>query len=126
MAESKTEKMRKLFADKQVSTEQLEAVAGGCTAQIAQDSRYLNVLLRGHPDQCDRYGETRAMYETESIGAEVTKAWAAVGITYQINSRGLNSYKDAETGHPLNWVEAQKLAEQRMGKQLNYSGWYWD
>ena len=56
----------------------------------------------------------------------VTKAWAAVGITYQINSRGLNSYKDAETGHPLNWVEAQKLAEQRMGKQLNYSGWYWD
>ena len=89
MAESKTEKMRKLFADKQVSTEQLEDVAGGCTAQIAQDSRYLNVLLRGHPDQCDRYGETRAMYETESIGAEVTKAWAAVGITYQINSRGL-------------------------------------
>ena len=48
MAESKTEKMRKLFADKQVSTEQLEDVAGGCTAQIAQDSRYLNVLLRGH------------------------------------------------------------------------------
>ena len=126
MAESKTEKMRQLFADKQVSTEQLEDVAGGCTAQIAQDSRYLNVLLRGHPDQCDRYGETRAMYETESIGAEVTKAWAAVGITYQINSRGLNSYKDAKTGHPLNWVEAQKLAEQRMGKQLNYSDWYWD
>jgi hypothetical protein len=56
----------------------------------------------------------------------VTKAWPAVGITYQINSRGLNSYKDAKTGHPLNWVEAQKLAEQRMGKQLNYSDWYWD
>ena len=28
MAESKTEKMRKLFADKQVSQEQLDGVAG--------------------------------------------------------------------------------------------------
>ena len=125
MAESKTEKMRKLFADKQVSTEQLEDVAGGCTAQIAQDSRYLNVLLRGHPDQCDRYGETRAMYETESIGAEVTKAWAAVGITYQINSRGLNTYYDAETGNVLSLVEAKRLAEKRVGKKLYYQDWYW-
>ena len=125
MAESKTEKMRKLFADKQVSTEQLEDVAGGCTAQIAQDSRYLNVLLRGHPDQCDRYGETRAMYESESIGAEVTKAWAAVGITYQINSRGLNTYKDAETGNALSLLEAKRLAEQRVGKKLYYQDWYW-
>ena len=125
MAESKTDKMRKLFADKQVSTEQLEAVAGGCTAQIAQDSRYLNVLLRGHPDQCDRYGETRAMYETESIGAEVTKAWAAVGITYQINSRGLNTYYDAETGNVLSLVEAKRLAEKRVGKKLYYQDWYW-
>ena len=125
MAESKTEKMRKLFADKQVSTEQLEAVAGGCTGQIAEDSRFLNVLLRGHPDQCDRYGETRASYETESIGAEVTKAWAAVGITYQINSRGLNTYYEAETGKPLSWLAAQRFAMQRMGKQLYYQDWYW-
>ena len=125
MADSKTDKMRKLFADKQVSTEQLEAVAGGCTGQIAEDSRFLNVLLRGHPDQCDRYGETRASYETESIGAEVTKAWAAVGITYQINSRGLNTYLDAETGHVLSLVEAKRLAEQRVGKKLYYQDWYW-
>ena len=122
---SNTEKMQEKFADKEMSKEQLEAVAGGCTAQIAQDSRYLNVLLRGHPDQCDRYGETRAMYETESIGAEVTKAWAAVGITYQINSRGLNTYYDAETGNVLSLVEAKRLAEQRVGKKLYYQDWYW-
>ena len=123
MAESKTEKMRKLFADKQVSTEQLEAVAGGCTAQIAQDSRYLNVLLRGHPDQCDRYGETRAMYETESIGAEVTKAWAAVGITCKAYTSGRNQYYDNRWG--ISQEEAMKLAMQRMGKQLKHSDWYW-
>ena len=56
---NKTEKMRKLFADKALDTEEMENVAGGSYDQTADDSRFLNVLLRGHPAQCDRYGEKR-------------------------------------------------------------------
>ena len=83
MEMNKTEKMKKLFADKTLDAEQLENVAGGGPHMTADDSRFLNVLLRGHPDQPNRYGETRSgsVYEGDGICREVEKAWAAVGIT---------------------------------------------
>ncbi|MBR5909851.1 MAG: hypothetical protein IKZ66_07790, partial [Schwartzia sp.] len=56
---SKTEKMRKLFANKALSAEDMDDVAGGTTQELADDSRFLNVLLRGHPAQPDRYGEEK-------------------------------------------------------------------
>ena len=128
MADSKTDKMRKLFADKQVDAEQLEGVAGGSKYQVADDSRFLNVLLRGHPDQCDRYGETRAgsFYEGNQIGREVTKAWAAVGITCNASIGAINSYKDAKTGQSITRDQALALAQQRVGKTLKESDWYWE
>ena len=129
MAESKTEKMRKLFADKQVSTEQLEDVAGGCTAQIAQDSRYLNVLLRGHPDQCDRYGETRAgsEYECNSIAKEMETAWKSAGTGFRSTFEDYgNKYWDLSTGESIGQAKAYYLAEQRVGRKLKKSDWYWD
>ena len=127
MAESKTEKMKKLFADKTLDAEQMDGIVGGALEHCGgggDDSRFLNVLLRGHPDQCDRYGEMRAMYETESIGAEVTKAWAAVGITCKAYTSGRNQYYDNRWG--ISQEEAMKLAMQRMGKQLKKSDWYWE
>ena len=38
MAESKTDKMRKLFAEKALDTEQMENVAGGTAHQTADDA----------------------------------------------------------------------------------------
>ncbi len=129
MSESKTDKMRKLFADKQVSAEQLEAVAGGSTKQTADDSRFLNVLLRGHPDQPNRYGETRAgsMYEADSVREAVRKGWKACGIRF--GGRGSdeeNYYEDMNTKISMTQESAMRLAMQRMGKQLAWSDWYWD
>ena len=127
MSESKTDKMRKLFADKQVSAEQLEAVAGGSTKQTADDSRFLNVLLRGHPDQPNRYGETRAgsMYEADSIGEEVRKGWLACGIRFGGRDEE-NYYEDMNTKQSMTQESAMRLAMQRMGKTLSWSDWYWD
>ena len=127
MAESKTEKMRKLFADKQVSTEQLEDVAGGCTAQIAQDSRYLNVLLRGHPAQCDRYGEYKVGDDysaRKDRWEEIRQAWRAVGISWSCYSGKGNEYwKDCRK---ITREQAYEHAMNVMGKQLKKSDWYWD
>ena len=129
MSESKTDKMRKLFADKQVSAEQLEAVAGGSTKQTADDSRFLNVLLRGHPNQPNRYGETRAgsMYEADTVRAEVRKGWKACGIRFgRRGSDEENYYEDMNTKQSMTQESAMRLAMQRMGKQLAWSDWYWD
>ncbi len=123
---NKTEKMRKLFADKAMDVEQLENVAGGGPHQTADDSRFLNVLLRGHPDQPNRYGETRSgsVYEGDGICREVEKAWAAVGITCKTYSCANNSYFiDGRIG--ISQEEARQFAMQRMGKQLKHSDWYW-
>ena len=83
MTDSKTAKMRKLFADKELGTEQLENVAGGVLSETADDSRFLNVLLRGRPFQCDRYGETSIDYDQFDKGEEIALAWDSVGIKMQ-------------------------------------------
>ena len=128
MEMNKTEKMRQKFADKALDVEQLEEVAGGIVytgsaEKLADDSRFLNVLLRGHPDQPNRYGETRAgsIYEGDAISREVSKAWAACGIDWQ---PGMDSYYDNRVG--ISREKAMQLAMKRMGKQLKKSDWYWD
>ena len=63
---NKTDKMRKLFANKVLDVEEMENVAGGSADQVADDSRFLNVLLRGHPAQCDRYGENKIEFDYAS------------------------------------------------------------
>ena len=109
MAESKTDKMRSLFADKELSAEQLEDVAGGTTYQISADSRFLNVLLRGRPDQCDRYGEYKvcdAAYGHKDRRKEIEN-------TYIIN------------GQPVTWQQAWIHAQKVVGKTLKRSDWDW-
>ena len=127
MAESKTEKMRKLFADKQVDAEQLEAVAGGTTPETADDSRFLNVLLRGHPAQCDRYGEYKVGDDysaRKDRWEEIRQAWRAVGISWSCYSGKGNEYwKDCRK---ITREQAYEHAMNVMGKQLKKSDWYWD
>ena len=126
MAESKTEKMRKLFADKQVSAEQLEDVAGGTAHQTADDSRFLNVLLRGHPAQCDRYGEYKVEDDYTACKdrqEEIRQAWRAVGISWSCYSGKSNEYwKDCRK---ITREQAYEHAMNVMGKRLKKSDWYW-
>ena len=126
---SKTEKMRALHGDKELNVEQLEQVAGGTTDQAADDSRFLNVLLRGRPGQCDRYGEYKlsdATYHACRRLNEIREAWASVGVdaypfnggsrenVYVINGQGVTREQA--------WAHAQKV----VGKTLKKSDWYWD
>ena len=129
MAEKQTEKMKELFAEQELSTEQLEEVAGGNRFETSDDSCFLNVLLRGRPGQCDRYGETRcgSAYEGESIKREVAAAWATVGIKFTVGKKYPYTphYIDERGGRSIDRSTAYELAQQRVGKTLKKSDWYW-
>ena len=129
MAGSQTDKMRKLFADKQLDASEMDAVAGGTTHEIADDSRFLNVLLRGRPGQCDRYGETKVSYGSGSTlrRAEVARAWDSIGVK-MLTKKGdddANRYWLAD-GTPLTRDQAWAYAQQVVGKTLKKSDWYWE
>ncbi len=125
---SKTEKTRQLFADKALDVEQMDEVAGGAYAETANDSRFLNVLLRGHPAQCDRYGEKRLELEYNSDYKakinEIRNAWAACGVQCAFKTDGPNHYfiNDKEVTQGVAMAHAMKV----MGKRLTQKDWYWD
>ncbi|MBQ7515669.1 MAG: hypothetical protein IJS96_05250 [Schwartzia sp.] len=128
---NQTDKMRKLFAEKALSVDEMEAVAGGALAHcgsVADDSRFLNVLLGGNV--CDRYGEEYAGDHIE----EIRKAWSTVGVELEINY-----YYNRADGVPLGgtcchkingeYVNAETAYRHAMkvtGKNLKPSDWYWD
>ena len=125
---SKTEKMRKLFANKALDTEQMDDVAGGTYHQTADDSRFLNVLLRGHPAQPDRYGERKLDLDyanNASRYAEIRAAWNACGVYLQhigtVESDNVYYIGDKE----VTQEQARQHAMNVMGRQLKKSDWYW-
>ena len=124
---SKTEKMRKLFADKALDVEQMDDVAGGTYQDIADDSRFLNVLLQGHPAQPDRHGETKLelAYDSDNAPryAEIKNAWAACGVSVTMREKYKNRYYI--NGQEVAQRAAMNHAMKVMGKQLQKSDWYW-
>ena len=66
-----------------MSDDELENVVGGLNeGEIADDSRFLNVLLAGTKyRQCDRYGEFKIHF-SPSARMDVYKAWNSLGILY--------------------------------------------
>ena len=125
---SKTEKMRKLFADKALDVEQMDDVAGGTYQDIADDSRFLNVLLQGHPAQPDRHGETKLelAYDSDNAPryAEIKNAWKAVGVDVKIKDDDVGN-KYSINGQKVTREMAMNHAMKVMGKQLQRSDWYW-
>ena len=122
---SNTEKMQEKFADKEMSKEQLENVSGGDYVELADDSEFLNRLLRGRPGQCKRYthsdfddvhsfgfvGMPRS--HNEAIMAEIAAAWATVGIRLEgsFDVDTYNRYFNMETGAEMNRHDAVRHAE---------------
>ena len=128
---SKTEKMRKLFASKTLDAEEMDAVAGGTEYQTADDSRFLNVLLRGHPAQPDRYGEEKINYDVANNSsriAEVKAAWAACGVTLKEASAGAFGKKNVYliNGEEVTQGYARMYAQNFIGKTCIRPDWYWD
>lgn len=112
------------FADEMLTDDELDVVSGGTLANVANDSRFLNVLLAGREGQCDRYGEWRVFQEDH--GDEIVKAWASVGIEAKMNRDTLgNTYKRMDNGESLTQEEARQYAMNVVGKQLKQSDWKW-
>ena len=108
--------------DKKLTMEEMEQVAGGRNWEVVDDSKFLNVLLRGRPGQCDRYGSWRAGLND----TEIAKAWASVGIRAKFHyssKAGPNEYY--LDGKEISREEAWAHAEQVVGKHLQKKDWDW-
>lgn len=117
----------KKYANEIMSDDELDNVAGGACWETGQDSRFLNVLLRGNPAQCDRYGAWRI--SVESHEDEIKKAWAAVGVDAEIDggnyfiSGKSNSY--SINGKKVTRDEAYQHAMRVTGHYMTKSEWNW-
>ena len=120
-----------IFNSEMMNDEQLDLVSGGRNVEFADDSRFLNVLLRGRPGHCDRYGEWKAM----SHGDEIVNAWKSVGIDivyHNIIHSGPDGLTSKETisdyslnGKKITRAAAFAHAESVVGKHLQKSDWKW-
>ena len=111
----------KLANENKLTDVELEQVAGGGynDYDLANDSRFLNVLLRGREGHCGRYSDWTVMKHCR----EVLNAWASVGI---------ECYQDADdwfhyriNGKEKSQYEAWLHAEQVVDKHLKRADWDW-
>ena len=120
---TREENLKKINAElEQLSDEELEKVAGGETAETADDSRFLNILT----GKCDRYGEWRIEHEGHT--AEIEKAWAYAGVEAHLNSFNNcyarpNKYKRMDTGESLTQEQARQYAMNYLGRHLTDAEW---
>jgi len=116
-----------MTATKKISDNSLNLVSGGTKAETADDSRFLNSLLYGRPDQCDRYGEYRVSCGTHDVSIE--RAWQSVGITAVLNSGNLVKQGDSNTywlnGRQLTQEQARQHAMKVTGVYLTRAQWDW-
>ena len=123
---------KEILNGEMMNEEQLDKVSGGRNVEFADDSRFLNVLLRGRPGQCDRYGEWKAM----SHGDEIVNAWKSVGIDIVYHKiihsgpDGLVTFKETISDYSLNGKTITRAAafahaEEVVGKHLQKSDWKW-
>ena len=112
------------YADEIMSDEELDKVAGGTTSELADDSRFLNVLLHGTNKyhQCDRYGEFK-MFCDGSARKDLIKSWNSLGIEIEQSRFVGNTYK--LNGNKISREEAWAHAESLVGKHLTKEQWNW-
>jgi len=114
-------------AAKKLSQDDLSYVSGGSAGETADDSRFLNVLLRGKPYQCDRYGAWRI--RTEDHDAEIKRAWNSVGVDvvfhngHLFSSGSPNEY--SINGKKVTQYDAMEHAMKVTGIRLKKSDWDW-
>ncbi len=128
MENAKMKKLKALNEDKALDLKDLDSVAGGTCYEMSDDSKFLNVLLRGRTGQPDRYGATKIWVAdtfSSGIANELKAAWESLGITYIPNSStdGKCTYKLARTGGEISREEAWDYVQARVGKYLQRSDW---
>ncbi len=128
MASNKLDELRKNATDHMLDAKELDAVAGGNAVESSYDSRFLNVLLRGHPAQCDRWGEYKFKVSTDNHSRyeQLRTAWKACGIRLDfVSNKKYNRYSSIATGEEVTRDEAWEIAMKNIGRHLNPSDWDW-
>ena len=112
------------YADEIMSDEELDKVAGGTPGELADDSRFLNVLLHGTNKyhQCDRYCAFRLFFD-DSARDDLKKSWNSLGIEVKYSCCKYNTYK--LNGNKISREEAWAHAESLVGKHLTEAQWNW-
>ena len=103
-----------------MSNEELDQVAGGWydRDQLADDSRFLNVLLRGMPSQPERHNW--ALVKPEKM----IDAWKSVGIEL-VNGSIFGGHYYYLNGEKISQLQAWNHAQDVVGKSLKCSYWDW-
>ena len=121
---TREENMKKINEElEKLSDEELEAIAGCTTTEMADDSRFLNSLN----GSCDRYGEWRI--RNQSHGEEITKAWATVGVKAELHSGYIigegapNKY--FINGQQVTQEQARQHAMKVTGHYMTEKDWKW-
>ena len=111
------------FAEEMLTDDELDNVAGGSPGELADDSRFLNVLLHGTDKyhQCDRYGGFR-MFLSQPARDDLKKSWNSLGIELE-HQAGPNIYR--LNGKEISREEAWAHAERLVGKHLTKEQWNW-
>ena len=121
---TREENLKKINAELELmSDDELDAVAGGTTTEMADDSRFLNSLN----GSCDRYGEWRIRNQEHC--EEITKAWATVGVKAELHSGYIigegapNKY--SINGQQVTQEQARQHAMKVTGHYMTEKDWKW-
>ena len=114
--------MMKLENANKLTDDDLEQVVGG--NNMEQDSKFLNVLLRGRPGHCGRWGS----FTVADHWWELHDAWRSVGVDTQQEYDGyfggyeVAYYIDGKRVRQFDaWIHAEKV----VGKHLKRADWDW-
>lgn len=111
----------------EMSEEELNSVSGGGECDISGDSKFLNVLLRGHAAQPDRIGKWKAFWNGDAIFDSLRAAWDVAGIC--LTDNGFYCIREKTSiGNILyecTREQAMAHAQKVMGVSLSQSDWDW-
>ncbi len=119
MASEKLESLKALKENNMLDEKDLEEVAAGSSKELSDDSRFLNVLLRGRPEQPERKGEYMVGYTFENV----SRAWESLDVNVRYLGDEANMYW--LRGKRITRDQAWAHAEQVVGKHLEKSDWDW-
>ena len=118
-------KDKKFLQEEMLSDAELENVSGGTCYETANDSRFLNVLLRGTKyHQCDRYGATKMFFHYSAV-ADLNKSWKSLGVEFRARTGLIIRNQYFLDGKEISQSEAWAHAEKLVGKHLTEKDWNW-
>ncbi len=117
---TRDENLQKINAELEtMSDDELSMVAGGKAGETANDSRFLNSLN----GSCDRYGETKVVFNEEGCVKKIQDAWKTVGIEATLSCGVYNKY--SLNGKSITQEEARQHAMKVTGHYITEKDWNW-